>query len=197
MLLGLLALFVVALFIWRPGPVVVPYWFLLILLLGLLFFPVRWLIRRPWTLVANTPGSQEEESAERWVGIVHGVVTIRQTAAKVAQGHRGLLQAQRRRTAATGRLSRRIGWVDAARLGEDGGMPELPEVEALAQHLREHAVGRTVARVDVASLTVLKTVTPPWTELGGREVSGATRHGKYLDLILSAPGSAPTSRRCT
>ncbi|HEX4222295.1 MAG TPA: DUF983 domain-containing protein [Pseudonocardiaceae bacterium] len=84
-LLGLLALFVVALFIWRPGPVVVPEWLLLILLLGLLFFPVRWLVRRPWTLVANTPGSQEDETAERWVGIVHGAYTIRQTAAKVAR----------------------------------------------------------------------------------------------------------------
>ncbi|HEY4454868.1 MAG TPA: DNA-formamidopyrimidine glycosylase family protein [Pseudonocardiaceae bacterium] len=70
-------------------------------------------------------------------------------------------------------------------------MPELPEVEALAQHLREHAVGRTVARVDVASLTVLKTVTPSWTELNGREVSGATRHGKYLDLILTTPDKPP------
>ena len=70
-------------------------------------------------------------------------------------------------------------------------MPELPEVEALAQHLREHAVGRTVARVDVSSLTVLKTVTPPWTELAGREVSGATRHGKYLDVILTAPDKQP------
>ncbi|HEY2695532.1 MAG TPA: DNA-formamidopyrimidine glycosylase family protein [Pseudonocardiaceae bacterium] len=70
-------------------------------------------------------------------------------------------------------------------------MPELPEVEALAHHLREHAVGRTVARVDVASLTVLKTVTPTWTELTGREVSGATRHGKYLDLILTTPDKPP------
>ena len=61
-------------------------------------------------------------------------------------------------------------------------MPELPEVEALAHHLREHAVGRTVARVDVASLSVLKTVSPPWTALQGREVTGADRHGKYLDL---------------
>jgi formamidopyrimidine-DNA glycosylase len=70
-------------------------------------------------------------------------------------------------------------------------MPELPEVEALAHHLREHAVGRAVARVDVASLTVLKTVTPAWTELTGREVSGATRHGKYLDLILTTPDKPP------
>jgi formamidopyrimidine-DNA glycosylase len=61
-------------------------------------------------------------------------------------------------------------------------VPELPEVEALAHHLREHGVGRTVARVDVASLSVLKTASPPWTSLHGREVTGAGRHGKYLDL---------------
>ncbi|WP_199430734.1 Fpg/Nei family DNA glycosylase [Qaidamihabitans albus] len=61
-------------------------------------------------------------------------------------------------------------------------MPELPEVEALAHHLREHAVGRTVTRVDVVSLSVLKTVRPQWTELHGREVTGAGRYGKHLDL---------------
>jgi len=61
-------------------------------------------------------------------------------------------------------------------------VPELPEVEALAQHIREHGVGRTVARVDVASLSVLKTVRPPWTELHGKEVSGTGRHGKFLDI---------------
>ncbi|GDY31162.1 Fpg/Nei family DNA glycosylase [Gandjariella thermophila] len=61
-------------------------------------------------------------------------------------------------------------------------MPELPEVEALAHHLREHAVGRTVARVDVVALNVLKTVNPSWTELAGRAVTGAHRHGKHLDL---------------
>jgi formamidopyrimidine-DNA glycosylase len=61
-------------------------------------------------------------------------------------------------------------------------VPELPEVEALAQHIREHGVGRSVARVDVASLSVLKTVTPPWTELHGRTVVSTGRHGKFLDL---------------
>ncbi|ALG05604.1 Fpg/Nei family DNA glycosylase [Kibdelosporangium phytohabitans] len=61
-------------------------------------------------------------------------------------------------------------------------MPELPEVEALAHHLREFAVGRTVHRVDVASLQVLKTASPPWTELHGRTVTGAGRYGKYLDM---------------
>ena len=33
-------------------------------------------------------------------------------------------------------------------------MPELPEVEALADHLRRHAVGLTVGRVDVSALSV-------------------------------------------
>jgi formamidopyrimidine-DNA glycosylase len=61
-------------------------------------------------------------------------------------------------------------------------VPELPEVEALAQHIREHGVGRTVARVDVASLSVLKTVAPPWTELHGRTVTATGRHGKFLDV---------------
>lgn len=63
-----------------------------------------------------------------------------------------------------------------------GPVPELPEVEALAQHLRDNAVGRTVARVDVASMSVLKTASPPWTDLHGRTVTAATRRGKYLDL---------------
>ena len=40
-------------------------------------------------------------------------------------------------------------------------MPELPEVEALAHHLREHALYRPVARVDVASMSAIKTFDPP------------------------------------
>ncbi|WP_179475417.1 Fpg/Nei family DNA glycosylase [Mycolicibacterium vinylchloridicum] len=61
-------------------------------------------------------------------------------------------------------------------------MPELPEVEALADHLRRHAVGRTVGRIDVAALSVLKTFDPPPTALQGQPVTGAARWGKYLGL---------------
>ena len=61
-------------------------------------------------------------------------------------------------------------------------MPELPEVEALADHLRRHGVGKTVDRVDVASLSVLKTFDPPPTALHGRIVTAAHRWGKYLGL---------------
>ncbi|MDT5149684.1 MAG: formamidopyrimidine-DNA glycosylase [Mycobacterium sp.] len=61
-------------------------------------------------------------------------------------------------------------------------MPELPEVEALADHLRRRAVGLTVGRVDVAALSVLKTFDPPITALHGQTVTGANRWGKYLGL---------------
>ena len=64
-------------------------------------------------------------------------------------------------------------------------MPELPEVEALAAFLRERAVGRVVARVDLAALSVLKTYDPPVTSLQGLEITGADRHGKFLDLDVS------------
>jgi formamidopyrimidine-DNA glycosylase len=61
-------------------------------------------------------------------------------------------------------------------------VPELPEIEALVDHLRRHAVGSTVGRVDVAALSVLKTFDPPITALHGQAVTGAQRWGKYLGL---------------
>ena len=64
-------------------------------------------------------------------------------------------------------------------------MPELPEVEALASFLRQRAVGRVVARVDPVAVSVLKTYDPPVTALAGLEVTGATLHGKFLDLDVS------------
>jgi formamidopyrimidine-DNA glycosylase len=59
-------------------------------------------------------------------------------------------------------------------------MPELPEVDALAHHLREVALYRPVARVDVASMSVLKTFAPPVSALHDRVVTGAARYGKFL-----------------
>jgi formamidopyrimidine-DNA glycosylase len=67
-------------------------------------------------------------------------------------------------------------------------VPELPEVESLAAFLREHAVGQVVERAEVAAISVLKTYQPDVTALAGRTITGATRHGKFLDLDLSAPG---------
>jgi formamidopyrimidine-DNA glycosylase len=59
-------------------------------------------------------------------------------------------------------------------------VPELPEVEALAHHLREHAVYRPVARIDVAGMSVVKTFDPPVSALVDRVVTGAARYGKFL-----------------
>lgn len=61
-------------------------------------------------------------------------------------------------------------------------MPELPEVEALADHLRRNAVGLAVGRVDVSAFSVLKTFEPPIGALHGQTVVGADRWGKYVGL---------------
>jgi formamidopyrimidine-DNA glycosylase len=61
-------------------------------------------------------------------------------------------------------------------------VPELPEIEALVDHLRRHAVGSTIGRVDVGALSVLKTFDPPISALHGLTVTAANRWGKYLGL---------------
>jgi formamidopyrimidine-DNA glycosylase len=64
-------------------------------------------------------------------------------------------------------------------------MPELPEVQALVDFLTERAVGRVVARIDVATINVLKTYDPVVSSLQGLEVSRAARYGKFIDLDVS------------
>jgi formamidopyrimidine-DNA glycosylase len=64
-------------------------------------------------------------------------------------------------------------------------VPELPEVESLAAFLRERAVGRVIARVDVVAISALKTFDPPVHSVQGLEINGATRHGKFLDISVS------------
>jgi formamidopyrimidine-DNA glycosylase len=68
---------------------------------------------------------------------------------------------------------------------DHGQVPELPEVEALAAFLRENAVGRVVTRVDLAAVQAIKTFDPPLSALGGLELTGASRVGKFLDLDVS------------
>ncbi|MGN9775192.1 Fpg/Nei family DNA glycosylase [Micromonospora sp. H33] len=63
-------------------------------------------------------------------------------------------------------------------------MPELPEVEALAEYLRQRAVGRCVDRLEVAAISALKTYDPAPTAAAGRVVTDARRHGKFLDVVL-------------
>jgi formamidopyrimidine-DNA glycosylase len=66
-------------------------------------------------------------------------------------------------------------------------VPELPEVEALAAFVRTHALGRQIARVDVGAFHVLKTFDPPVSALHGQAVTGARRHGKFLDIETTGP----------
>ncbi|MDM4721797.1 DNA-formamidopyrimidine glycosylase family protein [Micromonospora sp. WMMA1363] len=63
-------------------------------------------------------------------------------------------------------------------------MPELPEVEALADYLRQRAVGRRVDRLEVAAISALKTYDPTPAATGGRVITDARRHGKFLDVVL-------------
>jgi formamidopyrimidine-DNA glycosylase len=63
-------------------------------------------------------------------------------------------------------------------------VPELPEIEALAAFLRDNAAGRTVVRSDVAAFSAVKTFDPPLHAINGLTVTGATRHGKFLDLEI-------------
>jgi formamidopyrimidine-DNA glycosylase len=67
-------------------------------------------------------------------------------------------------------------------------MPELPEVEALCAYLRERAVGRAVDRIEVSAIGALKTYDPPVTAAAGRPITGAGRHGKFLDLEIGEAG---------
>jgi formamidopyrimidine-DNA glycosylase len=66
-------------------------------------------------------------------------------------------------------------------------VPELPEVQALADDLRGRAAGRVIDRADIAEISVLKTYDPALTALRGRTITGTNRYGKFLDLVTE-PG---------
>lgn len=59
-------------------------------------------------------------------------------------------------------------------------MPELPEVEALAEFLDRKTRGLRVERCELASFAALKTFDPPLDALVGRTVGGCSRRGKYV-----------------
>lgn len=69
-------------------------------------------------------------------------------------------------------------------------MPELPEVHALVADLGTRLTGRTVRRLDVTAFSALKTYDPPVSALEGATITGAARHGKFLDLTLEGGGTA-------
>jgi formamidopyrimidine-DNA glycosylase len=70
---------------------------------------------------------------------------------------------------------------------EDGPMPESPEVEVLARHVRERAEGRRIAALELEEFRVLKTRDRRTDDLAGATVSSVARHGKHLSLATDGP----------
>jgi formamidopyrimidine-DNA glycosylase len=66
-------------------------------------------------------------------------------------------------------------------------MPELPEVQALAERLTGAVGGSVFLGADVLQFSSLKTVTPRAPELVGRVLDGVGRRGKYLAFELGGP----------
>ena len=62
-------------------------------------------------------------------------------------------------------------------MGQNERVPELPEVQALADFLRERTDGLAIAGVELGSISVLKTYDPPPQAMGGLTVDrgGAAR----------------------
>ena len=59
-------------------------------------------------------------------------------------------------------------------------MPELPEVQALADRIDERLGGATLIRLEPLAFSALKTVLPPPEQLYGHVLGGVGRRGKFL-----------------
>jgi formamidopyrimidine-DNA glycosylase len=66
-------------------------------------------------------------------------------------------------------------------------MPELPQMQALAERLDERFAGHTFAGYEPLGFTGLKTVSPAPEELVGRAVESVGRRAKYLVWDLGGP----------
>ncbi len=66
-------------------------------------------------------------------------------------------------------------------------MPELPEIRALAERVRDAVEGGVLHRVDVLQFSALKTVEPRLDSLSGRTLADVSTRGKYLLLDLEGP----------
>ena len=59
-------------------------------------------------------------------------------------------------------------------------MPELPEVQALAERIADRLAGSTLVRLQLLSFSALKTVSPPPESLHGHVLRQVGRRGKFL-----------------
>ncbi|HWD25447.1 MAG TPA: DNA-formamidopyrimidine glycosylase family protein [Acidimicrobiales bacterium] len=64
-------------------------------------------------------------------------------------------------------------------------MPELPEIQALAERLEAHLAGAVIERVDALSFSGLKSVAPTTQAILGCRIDGVSRRGKYLVIAIS------------
>jgi formamidopyrimidine-DNA glycosylase len=65
-------------------------------------------------------------------------------------------------------------------------MPEMPEVQGLAEFLDHRIVGLQIRRATVANVAALKTYDPPIDALRDATVTGVSRHGKFVDVATDA-----------
>jgi len=66
-------------------------------------------------------------------------------------------------------------------------VPELPEVQALAERLHDRLAGATFVGADVLSFSSLKTFSPTPEEIAGRVLASVGRRGKFLLFELGGP----------
>jgi formamidopyrimidine-DNA glycosylase len=59
-------------------------------------------------------------------------------------------------------------------------VPELPEVQALAERIHARLAGAAFVRAEPLSFSALKTVTPSPEDLGGKRLEGVGHRGKFL-----------------
>lgn len=86
LMLLVLGIFAVTLLLWMPEGVLMPNWVVLGLVLIALYFPTRWVLRRPWKVVAETNGDPGGKApAERWVGTVRGMFAVRRELGRIKQ----------------------------------------------------------------------------------------------------------------
>lgn len=74
-------------------------------------------------------------------------------------------------------------------------MPELPELEGLRRDLAGRLAGEEVARVELASVSALKTYDPPVTALVNKRFEEIRRRGKYLCFALAGGTPGPSGDR--
>jgi formamidopyrimidine-DNA glycosylase len=67
------------------------------------------------------------------------------------------------------------------------GMPELPEMQALAERLDEMVGGATLERADLLQFSGLKTFEPPLDAYVGERLESVGRRGKYLIWDFGGP----------